>query len=176
MNSPATLFSVKNPDGTDVVLSGTYYFSLLAAPPGVVDFSQFTFTGLYATNQAVAGRFFGGTFLEAPNWVVGTAKSFLIAGWSASLGPTWNSIWLNGDFSSSGLFGLSDIGTGVAGGIIDTNRPPLPPLNLFGGSTGLQSGFSLSPVGLPEPSTATITTVGIALMCRGRCRRCRGAF
>src|SRR5262249_35649711 len=75
MNSPTTLFNVKNPDGTDVVLKGTYYFSLLAAPPDVVDFSQFTFTGLYATNQTVVGRFFGGTFLEAPNWAVGAAKS-----------------------------------------------------------------------------------------------------
>ena len=176
MNSPSTLFSVKNPDGTDVVPNGTYYFSLLAAPTGVVDFSQFTLTGLYATNQATAGRFFGGTFLEAPSWPVGTAKAFLIAGWSASLGSAWNSLWLNGDFSGSGFFGLSAIGAGVAGGIIDPNSPPLPPLNLFGGSAGLQSGFSLYPVGIPEPSIAAIIAVGIVLVCCGGRRRTGTVF
>jgi hypothetical protein len=173
MNSPATLFSVKNADGSDVGLHGTYYFSLLTAPPDVVDFSQFTFAGVYATNQSVAGRFFGGTFLEVPNWPVGTDKSFLVVGWSASLGPTWNPLWLHNIFSSSGFFGLSPIGEGVAGGIIDTNHPPLPPLNLFGGATGIQSGFSLYPVDVPEPSTIAVAASGIALMVYVRSRQAR---
>jgi len=174
MNSPATLFSVRNSDGVDVGLHGTYFFSLLTAPPDTADFNQFTFTGVYATNQAVAGRFFGGTFLEVPNWPVGTNKSYLIAGWSGSLGPTWNPDWMNSEFSTNGYFGLSLVGFGAAGGIFDTNRPPLPPLNLFGGATGIQSGFSLYPVGVPEPSSVAVTALGVALQVYlRRCKRSR---
>ena len=175
MNSPATLFSVRNSDGVDVGLHGTYFFSLLTAPQDTVDFSQFTFTGVYATNQAVAGRFFGGTFLEVPNWPVGTNKSYLIAGWSGSLGPIWNPVWMNGDFSTNGYFGLSTPGFGSAGGIFDTNRPPLPSLNLFGGATGIQSGFSLYPVGVPEPSSVAVTALGVALQLYLRRCKCSGS-
>src|SRR5579862_7957004 len=131
MNSPATLFSVRNSDGTPVDLPGTYYFSLLTAPPGTTDPTLFSFSGVYATNLSAAGRFFGGTFLAVPNWAVGTNKAFLIAGWSASLGVDWRQAWLNRTFTAPGYFGLSSIGSGVAGGIIDTNLPPLPPLVPF---------------------------------------------
>ena len=173
MNSPVTLFSVRNADGSDVGVHGTYYFSLLTASADVVDFSQFTFAGVYATNQSVAGRFFGGTFLQVPTWAVGTNKSFLIAGWSASLGPTWSPLWLHNTFSNSGFFGLSSIGQGMAGGIIDTNHPPLPPLNLFGAASGIQSGFSLYPVDVPEPSTMAVVVSGIALIAYVNSRRAR---
>jgi hypothetical protein len=163
LNSPVTLFSVRNSNGTEIGLNGTYYFSLLTAPVGTSDPAQFVFNGVYATNQPVAGRFFGGSFLAVPNWGIGSSKSYLIAGWSASLGFTWNPAWLDGVFSSSGYFGMSPIGTGVAGGIFDTNKPPIPPLNLFGG-TGIQAGFSLYPVDVPEPPSAAIATLGAGLL------------
>lgn len=163
INSPTTLFSVRSSGGAEVGINGSYYFGLLTAPPGTVDPAQFSFSGVYATNAAVAGRFLGGTFLPVPNWEVGTSKSYLIAGWSGSLGSEWNAAWLDGMFSRTGYFGLSAIGTGVAGGIFDTNMPPIPPLNLFGG-TGIQAGFSLFPVGVPEPATAAIVAVGVAVL------------
>lgn len=145
-------------------MNGTYYFSLLVAPAGAADLAQFTFSGLYATNLAFAGRFSGGTFVPAPNWAVGTTKSYFLAGWSASLGADWQQAWLDGVFSQAGYFGLSTIGTGEAGGIIDTNRPPLPPLNLFGGTTGIRSGFTLEPVGVPEPALPVFVGLGTAVV------------
>lgn len=175
MNNSATLFSVRNSSGAEASLQGTYYFSFLTAPPGTIDPAQFTFSGLYATNQAVPGRFSGGTFVVLPNWAAGTGESFLIAGWSASLGLQWNQAWLNGMFSGSGYFGLSSIGTGVAGGIISTNLAPLPPLNPFGGTTGIQSGFSLYPVGVPEPSTIALAALGGAMLGLLRRKRVAGA-
>lgn len=163
MNSPGTLITISDSTGIQPVAQGTYYFSLLTAPPGIMDPAQFSFGGLYATNQTTPGRFFGGTFVQAPNWPVGANKSFIIAGWSANLGANWNQAWLHGIFSNSGYFGLSSVGTGIAGGIFDTNRPPLPPLVPFGGKTGIQTGFSLFPVDVPEPSIGAMILVGTAL-------------
>ena len=171
MNSPATLFSVRNSNGAQVGINGTYFFSILTAPLGTIDPGQFTFGGLYATNLQVAGRFSGGTFVSAPNWAVGTSKSFVIAGWSANLGFVWDPAWLTGVFSHPGYFGVSAIATGEAGGIISTNLPPLPPLNPFGGGTGLQSGFSLYAVDVPELSTAQISALGTGSIFLWRCRR-----
>lgn len=170
MNSPATLFSVVDPGGPHVSSIGTFYFSLLTAPAGTGDPAQFTFSGLYATNQATAGRFFGGTFLAAPNWAIGSSQAYLIAGWSASLGYEWNQAWLNGVASGSGYFGVSSIATGIAGGIFDTNKPPIPPLNLFGGATGIASGILLYPVDVPEPSTAALAACGAGLLFHWRRR------
>lgn len=171
MNSPATLFSVRDSTGAQVGINGTYFFSVLTAPLGTIDPGQFTFGGLYATNLQVAGRFAGGAFVSAPNWAAGTSKSFMIAGWSANLGFVWDPAWLTGVFSHPGYFGVSAIATGEAGGIISTNLPPLPPLNPFGGGTGLQSGFSLYAVDVPEPSTAQITALGTGLIFLWRRRK-----
>jgi hypothetical protein len=55
----------------------------------------------------------------------------------------WNPAWLEGNFSRFGWFGLSSIGTGAAGGTDGTTA--LFPLNLFGGPTGIQTGFYLYP-------------------------------
>jgi len=171
MNSPTTLFSVRNSNGAQVGINGTYYFSILTAPVGTIDPSQFSFGGLYATNLPVAGRFSWGTFVSVPDWAVGSSKSFMIAGWSANLGFVWNPAWLAGVFTQPGYFGLSAIATGEAGGIISTNLPPLPPLNPFGGGTGLQSGFALFPVDVPEPSTAAIVVLATGLTLSLRCRK-----
>jgi hypothetical protein len=81
-----------------------------------------------------------------------------VAGWSGTLGPTFQPGWLVGNFGGrSGLFGVSDIGSGTAGG----GNPPAPAFPLFGG-TGISSGFLLFPT--PEPSTATIIAVGAIVL------------
>jgi hypothetical protein len=163
-NDSESLFSVRNAEGAAVGLNGTYYFSLLTAPAGTIDIGRFTFSGVYATNLSVAGRFFGGSTVAVPNWAIGASESYLIAGWSASLGIDWNPGWLDGVFSVSGNFGLSSISTGIAGGFISTNQPPLPPLNLFRGATGIPTGFSLYPVSVPEPSAVALAVTGMGLM------------
>jgi hypothetical protein len=156
------------PAGNNLVPS---YFALLTAAPGTTDPALFTFSGLYATNQLANGRFFGGNDVPVVGWVPGTSESFLIAGWSMSLGHDWNSAWMHGGFSAQGFWGLSSIGTGIAGGYSAGGTVPLPPLNLFGGVDGLQAGWNLGPVvPVPEPSSLPLATLGIAagLMCRHR--------
>jgi hypothetical protein len=75
---------------------------------------------------------------------------YKVAGWSASLGTTFNPAWLtgnpNGPFTGYGLFGLSAVASGVAGG----GSMPAPPFPLFGG-TGLP-GFNLLPTFLTVPT------------------------
>jgi hypothetical protein len=94
---------------------------------------------------------------------------FEVAGWSASLGTTFNSSWLANNvpkpgtdpiWTSGGFFGLSPIASGVA------TASPAPPFPLFGG-TGLP-GFVLNPVGgtavVPEPSSMALAGLGAAAL------------
>jgi hypothetical protein len=161
-NIGSTLVSAGPSGGPSVGPSpGAYYFALLTAPAGSSSPLQFTFTGLYATNISVAGRFFGGTGVAVPGWQPGTSRSFMVAGWSSNFGHDWNQDWLAGDFPDQGVFGLSSVGTGIAGGA--TSVGPIPPLNLFGGAVGIQVGWNLVPVGppIPEPTTTTLGILGI---------------
>src|SRR5262249_15326950 len=87
---------------------------------------------------------------------------FEVVGWSSNEGPTFNPAWLTGSgfgypFS---YFGVSSIGTGFAGGATSTGL--LPNLNIFGGATGIQTGFTLRPI--PEPSGMALAAFGAALL------------
>jgi hypothetical protein len=148
------------------------YFGLLTAAPGTTNPALFTFSGLYATNQPVNGRILGGASVPVVGWVPGTSRSFLIAGWSISLGHDWNPAWMHGDFSAQGFWGLSSIGTGIAGGSSGVSPIPLPPLNLFGGVNGVLAGWNLGPVTpVPEPSSLPLAALGVAAVLICRCRR-----
>jgi PEP-CTERM motif-containing protein len=174
INGPATLFTIREGSGAFVPPEpGTYYFALLTAPAGTTDPLQFTFSGVYATNFRVAGFLFGGNNVAVPGWMPGTSRSFLVAGWTSSLGHDWNQDWLTGTFNAIGYFSLSSVGMGPAGGF---DGPfPYPPLNLFGGATGIQTGLTLTAV--PEPSTAAVVGLGVATLAlfrRGRKRKING--
>jgi hypothetical protein len=91
--------------------------------------------------------------------------SFLVAGWSASLGHDRNQQWMNGNFGGVGFFGLSGIGIGFPGG--PSGGVPVPYLYLFGGM-GIQTGWNLSPV--PEPSSACIAALGLLTLMLYRTR------
>jgi hypothetical protein len=116
--------------------AGSYYFGLLISAPGA---GAFTFTGNYATNSGAAAGRFVLNGVAVPGWGAGVTKDYELAGWEKSLGTTFNASWLT--TPPAGLFGVSGIGTGAAGGT-DANGNSLPPFPLFGGS-GLTSGFNL---------------------------------
>jgi len=127
---------------------GAWFFGLLIAPTGTTNPLQFSFANVYATNLSLAGRFFGGSGVMVPEWPAGTSESFMVAGWSASLGHDWNQAWLRGDFAIDGWFGLSPVSTSLPG-------------NLFGGATGIQTGWAVWPIGaVPEPSSGVLGLVG----------------
>lgn len=146
--------------------AGAYFFGLLTSPVGA---NHFTFAGVYGTNQAFAGRFTGGGGVAVKGWAAGTARDFAVVGWSASEGTTFNPAWLTGDFAAVGRFGVSSLGTGVAGGL--TTLGFLPNLNIFGGTTGIQTGFALQAVTpIPEPSGSALSGLGFAVTLIFRCR------
>lgn len=146
---------------------GTWFYGLLIAPPGTTDPTAFSFSGAYATNSTVPGRFFGGTGVTVTGWAPGASMSYEVAIWSASSGHDWQPRWLRGDFF--GEFGLSSIATGVVGG---GGSPPVPPYNLFGGLTGIQTGFSTSEP-IPEPSGVAVALSGAALLLQWHDRKLR---
>jgi hypothetical protein len=166
-NTPTTLVSA-GPAGQNAIISkppGSYYFGLLTAPPGTTDTSRFVFAGAYATNSAVPGYFAAapsGYSTAVPGWGEALTMSFLVAGWSSSLGHDWNQQWMSGDFGTIGCFGLSSIGTGETGG--PAGGVPAAALPLFGptGSTLITTGWNLDAV--PEPSAAALLALGTAAL------------
>jgi hypothetical protein len=168
-NNPATLISVSfwvtnawNIVPTPAGAPGSYYFGLLTSPTGVFQ-DSFQFAGVYGTNTAAAGLFTGGAAALA-GIAPGTTFYFEVAGWSASLGTTFNPDWItnpSGNFPY-GYFGLSQFGTATAGG-------PTTPGIIFG-TTGLTSGFWLNnfPI-IPEPTGTALAGLGVgALLIRHR--------
>src|SRR6516164_1822706 len=119
VNTPATLVSA-GPVGQTSLISGppgSYYFGLLIASPGTMDPAQFSFADVYATNSATPGRIGPASYVPTvPGWPTAVTMSFLVAGWSSSLGHDWNQQWLSGTFGTTGFFGISAPATGVAGG------------------------------------------------------------
>jgi hypothetical protein len=158
VNSSTTLVSA-GPVGQQAAIAGpvgSYFFGLLIASPGTTDPTRFTFTGGYATNLAIPGRLYG-SIVSVPGWLPGSLMSYLVAGWSASLGHDWDQRWLSGSFVTSGEFGISSIATGIA------SAEGLP--SLFSGATGIQSGWNLAPVGpIPEPTPFSMGGLGTALI------------
>jgi len=160
-NNPQTLVSA-NINGNIANINGpagSYYFALLtSATPG----GPFSFTQLMGTNVSTAagGRFTGGNGIQVPNWAPGTTMSYEVAGWDASLGSTFQTSWLT-TAPANGLFGISAVGSGVAGG----GAQSLPTLQLFGG-TGITAGFSLTGTGpiVPEPSSMALAGLGAAAL------------
>jgi hypothetical protein len=166
-NSATTLIS-QNVGGNISTISGaagSFYFGLLVAAPGTTVPTAFTFTGNYSTNSGVAaGRFvLNAAQVPAASWGPGVSKAYEIAGWSSSLGATFQPAWLTqwaAKTGPAGLFGVSAIGTGAAGGT-DATGNSIPPYSLFGG-TGLTQGFTLTNV--PEPSSLALAGLGAAAL------------
>jgi len=144
---------------SDISGVGNYYFGLLISAPGA---NAFTFTGNYATNSVAAGRFvLNGQVV--PGWGPGVTKDYKVAGWASSLGATFNPTWLT--TAPNGLFGVSAVGTGAAGGT-DASGNSFPTYNLFGGS-GITTGFTLSGGGappVPEPTSMALAGLGAAAL------------
>jgi len=164
-NSPTTLLSA-NIGGNVATLSGpsgTYLFGLLTSAAAT---GPFTFASVYGTNlvNASGGRFTGGNGVAVNGWAPGVTMFYEIAGWASAGGnTTFNAAWVqaNGKPATSGLpslFGVSAIASGAAGG----GPNALPPLPLFGGASGLTSGFTL--VGVPEPTSMALAGLGAAAL------------
>jgi len=161
VNGPSTLVSL-GPNGDSLIsgVPGSFFFALLTSPVGA---NTFTFASVYATNQAVAGLLNGGVGVAVNGWAPGTARDFVVVGWSGSLGTTFDPAWFPPHvFGPPGLLGQSTVGTGIAGG--STSSGTLPILDIFGGTTGIQTGFQLEPPLVPEPSGMSLAVLGAALL------------
>ena len=138
----------------------SYFFALLTSPVGA---NTFTFTGIYGTNTGVAGLFSGGAGVAVNGWAPGIARDFVVVGWDSGLGGViFNPSWLfgSGSVGETIYWGNSQMGTGVAGGV--TNSGTLPTLDIFGGTSGIQQGFTIVITNLvPEPSSLSLAVSGI---------------
>ncbi|HEX5221694.1 MAG TPA: PEP-CTERM sorting domain-containing protein [Verrucomicrobiae bacterium] len=163
-NNGQTLISTNSMSGGESGLisgAGNYYFALFVAPAGTADPGDFTFTGFYGTNRSTAGILRGGdgvghvTFPYSP----GTTLSFLVRGWSATIGTDYSAVtsYLSNP-TFPGWYGESRIGLNVLGG----GATPVP--DLFGIGVGHLYGFTLEVYGVPEPSSLAFAGLGLAAM------------
>jgi hypothetical protein len=156
--------------------AGLYYFALLtesmtafgvanSEPTALQLVSSWTFTGIYTTNIASAGRENGGANIPtSTGWAPGVTNSYVLVGWSANLGSSWATIANENETgwgTEQGSFGISSVGFGEAGGGPDS----LPAFSLFGSAptaagTPILSGFDLYDVTIPEPGTLALATLG----------------
>lgn len=163
-NNATTLISSGVPQNPAVINAtvGAYYFGLLTSPAGA---NNFTFSGVYGTNQTVGGLFNGGTGVAVPGWAPGTARDFEVVGWAAYVGHDFNPGWFTTPpyIGEMVAWGVSAVGTGVAGGL--TGSGTLSSLSIFGGPTGIQQGFNIDTYTvIPEPSSVALAGFGAALL------------
>jgi hypothetical protein len=154
LNNPNTLVSSGTASSSTPISGpmGSWYFALLTSPVGS---NTFTFSGTYATNYGGAGtegRFNGGSIVPVAGWAPKASRDVEVAGWSSDLGPVFNSAWLTSE-PTSGFFGISFPGTMQAGGFDGTNM--WPTTGMFGGATGIQTGFVLLSA-LPKPQLTIV--------------------
>src|SRR6185312_2161723 len=171
--SGLTFGNANLPQGYYYVLLMQSYFSGPTNNPTASTLlsSGWLFTGAGATNVVNTGRLGGGqTNVTAFNNPIGETNQFVVVGWSSNIATNglagWlvvsnalsTAIWstLNG---GTGYFGISQVGTGVGSGTLASAEL------LFGGATGIQSGWSLNVVPTPEPGTIALAGLsGIALL------------
>jgi hypothetical protein len=159
INQPGTLFTVYLM--TNAAPPAFYRFALFTAPVGTTDRTLFTLAGggVYATNQAAAGRIFGGNGVVVNGWAPGETLAFLVRGWESSAGTTWGEVsefyQSNELWSGPGVFGSSAIHTGVAGGFDGIGT--IPSLGIFGGL-----GIQTLNLGVPEPTSMALAGLGAA--------------
>jgi len=161
--------------GTSGALPQGFYYALLMQPyaggatnnptASTVLSGGWLYTGTGATNALGAGRLSGGaTAGTTQNDGVGSGNQFIVVGWSSNVATNGLAGWLTvsnclaaGSWSTLnggiGYFGVSTVGTGVG-------QPNTSPEQLFGGATGIQSGFTLFAVPVPEPSTMALAGLG----------------
>jgi hypothetical protein len=127
-----------------------------------------------ATNGVIPGGLFGpggASGVAIDGWAFPTnefsylssgREYFMIAGWSTSLGTSWEQLSdLLADnfatFSAPGFFGVSTIGNGYAGG-----GPLLLPESLFGNNAVTQGvgAFTMYEIPIPEPTTMALAGLG----------------
>lgn len=146
-----------------------YYFALLTAPVGSTQLSQFTFSGVYGTNQPVAsGRFTGGV-AAVPGWAPGTQRAFMVVGWSSYFwGHDFQSSWLGLTQPLGGL-GWSMIASGSPGGFNPQTGQTSMSLPIFS-STTISQGFEIL---IPEPNTLALAGLGTGALLIFRRRKYR---
>ena len=155
--------SIGGSRGLTAPLPDGFYYGLFAAPGGTTDPNAFTFSGLYATNTALAGRYNGGNDL-LPVWVPGVSIAYLVRGWSSNLGRDWGVISSqaqSGTWSEQGFYGTSPIANATY------PQPPTPPPTLT------FPGFDLFSV--PEPTTMGLLVLGtvVAIIRRRKQMSCK---
>jgi len=141
---------------------------LFVGPNGAANINAMTMVGM-TTNSASTVALFVGTFNGGNPYTITPSTpnaqvAFAFAAWSISTGAlTYDAAKL----ATTGYLGESAIGQNYTlGGF---GSPPSLPGATFGAGAGQISGFTLTPVAVPEPSTLVLGVLGAgALLMRRR--------
>jgi hypothetical protein len=175
-NTSTTLITTNGPfppgGNGNISGAGNYRFGLYVGDVGT-GAGALTLVGL-GTNTALAGRFSGGgEFILPAPWGDGRALNFVVRGWSAFAGMTYEEAVSKGPWG--GPNNDQCIYTGGSGfGTVTPTASPNPAAALFGTGAGQIGGFALMPQCVPEPSTWALASMAAgAALCFTRRRTSR---
>lgn len=154
--------------------AGSYYFALFVAPNGTAFNPALTGWSFVATatNTGALGRFYGANTTDGqsvPGFGISSTASFLVAGWSANLGSSWQQVqpWYEalqatGLAPTAGAFGFSRVASDI---VLGGGAIPVP--NIFGTAATQATGFqlALAPTTIiPEPTSFALAGLGAAAL------------
>lgn len=112
-------------------------------------------------NAGFSGQFFGPNNNQSTvitNWPAATVDSFVLVGWSASLGNNWLTVsneLSSGNWQANGYFGVSQVGNLASGG---GGNNPAATLFGAGGITSTTDLYAITTT--PEPATIALAGLG----------------
>jgi hypothetical protein len=180
-------------DALPVSGGGYFYYEVLTAPTTVttVDislqdlltstWSDTGVSGTSLTNPFFAGRVTGLFAAPANHWAVAVQQSFIVVGWSATMGSTWAQVetelagaslisangsyyWSMPNFDGEGFLGATTVGSAIAGPA-DGGAPAL----LFAATSNPQTPVAITTTTelyttVPEPATLAFASLGAAAL------------
>jgi hypothetical protein len=115
-----------------------------------------TFEGMATNGGTRSGQLAGQLAINVNS---GGTGDFVVLGWSANIGSTWNQVqtYLSGPLTIAGAYvGESP----VSGAVTLGNGTTIPTPLLFQGATPYLQGFTLGMVPVPEPTTMVLAGLG----------------
>jgi hypothetical protein len=171
--------------GLTATNANSFYYALFVAPASITSVANvafndanWTFTGDYATNAALAGHLYGNTTANetsvVPGYAPGASASFTVVGWSANIGSTLADLkaWYANP-AVPGWIGQSAVATNLIGGG-GIYAPPAIFYPIGTTTLGEIDGFTfnlIAAVPAPEPSTPALIVCATAMFAWLRRRR-----
>lgn len=165
-NTAGTLITTNNLLGAtgNTAGPGQYTFGLYVGPVGTLEAGLVL--NITGTNNAGAGRFTGGSPAPIAAPFDNTAAlAFQIRSWSTFAGASYEAAFALAQSNPNVYLGKSAVGQ------VSPTVSPTGPAALFGAAPLLVTGWEMSPIPVPEPSSIALGLLGLGAIALFRRRK-----